>query len=264
MKKNKQIISIILSVFILNVFVIMPAAYAASTIESILETYDAKGKIQNFLYDTGRNFLYNFSNSLKSDKPASGNLQQNLKGKRIVIDPGHGGHNPGAVRGDLQEADNNLAVALKLKDILKKQGAEVIMTRETDVSLVSANSALREELQARVDITNKSNADIFVSIHTNSSEDTSVNGAMTFYYNDASKRLANDVQAGMINSIKASDKGTAFGNYLVLRNNSVPAILVEMGFISNKAEALKLNEDGYRNKIAQGLASGITNYFNGV
>lgn len=264
MKKERKFLSIMISLFVLNCFMFMPTTAAAASLENIIEQYELKDKVSNFLLDVGKIVINNLSN-MNADTPVHNSYQskgsKELKDKIIVIDAGHGGHNPGAVKYGLREADNNLAVALKVEEMLKAKGAKVIMTRSSDISLASKTSPLRDELQARVNITNQHNADIFVSIHTNSNENEKVSGAMTFYYDDKSKKLADLIQQKMVDTTKATDKGTAYGNFLVLRNNEVPAVLVEMGFISNQTEALKLNEDSYRQDMAVGITNGIQSYF---
>lgn len=185
-----------------------------------------------------------------------------LKGKIIVVDPGHGGTNPGAVGNNKRESDNNLAVGLKLRDKLVQAGANVIMTRETDRTVAPEGSSLGEELSARVNLAENNHADLFISVHTNDNPDTSITGAMTFYPNGKASDLALKVQNQLINETGAVDKGTSPATFYVLRNTSMPSILVEMGFISNAAEAALLTQDSYRSKIAQGIASGVINYFN--
>ena len=185
-----------------------------------------------------------------------------LRGKVIVVDPGHGGSNPGAVANNTRETDNNLAVSKKLRDKLTSAGAKVIMTRETDRTVAAEGSSLGQELAARVDIAEANNADIFVSIHSNSNPNPSIYGAMTFYPSGKSSQLALEVQNGIIKETGAVDKGTSSATFYVLRNTSMPSILVEMGFVTNAAEARKLQEDSYRNKIAQGIFDGVVSYFN--
>ena len=184
-----------------------------------------------------------------------------LRGKVIVVDPGHGGSNPGAVANGTRESDNNLAVSLKLRDRLRQAGAKVVMTRETDRTVAKAGSSLGQELQARVDIAEQDNADVFVSIHSNSNPDPSIAGAMTFFPSGKSSKLALEVQSGIIRETASVDKGTQPATFYVLRNTTMPSILVEMGFVSNAAEAAKLQNDAYRNRIAQGVFTGIVKYF---
>jgi N-acetylmuramoyl-L-alanine amidase len=184
-----------------------------------------------------------------------------LRGKVIVVDPGHGGNNPGATAGEKRESDNNLAVGLKLRDKLRQAGATVVMTRDTDRNVAPVGSSLGRELQARVDIAENNNADMFVSVHTNSNPDPSIAGAMTFYPSGESSKLALEVQSGIVRETAATDKGTQTATFYVLRNTTMPSILVEMGFISNADESVKLQNDAYRNRVAQGIFTGIARYF---
>jgi N-acetylmuramoyl-L-alanine amidase len=201
---------------------------------------------------------------LPSQTAGSGSIQDAgvLRGKVIVLDPGHGGSNPGAVANNTRESDNNLAVALKLRDKLVQAGAKVIMTRSTDRTVAAEGSTLGQELQARVDLAEANQADIFVSLHSNENADTSVAGAMTFYPDGKSSNLATTVQSALVKETGAGDKGVSSATFLVLRNTSMPSILVEMGFVSNQQEASLLQNNAYRNQIAQGVFSGIVNYFN--
>ncbi|QDR80549.1 N-acetylmuramoyl-L-alanine amidase family protein [Sporomusa termitida] len=185
-----------------------------------------------------------------------------LRGKTIVVDPGHGGGNPGAVANGTRETDNNLAVSLKLRDKLLSAGANVVMTRETDRSVASAGSSLGQELAARVNIAQAKNADMFISVHSNSNPNPAIFGAMTFYPAGKSSKLAQTVQDNIIRETGAVDKGTSSATFYVLRNTTMPSILVEMGFVSNAGEARKLQEDSYRNQMAQGIFNGAVQYFN--
>lgn len=284
MKNKIKNFSIIMTVFIAVNFLSISTGFAAPTMSSLgkeyinqyIEEYDIKNKVNDrintAIINYGQKMFNTLTKSIGIDIPATtkpvpapisdkSSKDRVLKNKTIVIDPGHGGNNPGAVNYDLRESDNNLAVGLKVQKILQSRGAEVIMTRTSDTNVAAIGRSLSEELQARVDIAQKNNADIFVSVHTNSNENRAIKGAMTFFYDDESKSLATVTQENLINSTSAIDKGIAHGNFLVLRNSKIPAILVEMGFISNQAEAIQLSEDAYRNYIAIGIANGITDYF---
>lgn len=193
--------------------------------------------------------------------PSSGSKGGELNGRVIVVDPGHGGNNPGAVDHNTRESDNNLAVGLKLRDKLVQAGAKVIMTRDTDRNVAAIGSSLSTELQARLDIVEANHADIFVSVHTNENSNSQITGATTYYPQGKSSRLAEAIQAGIINSTNAVDKGSLPETFYVLRNNTVPATLVEMGFISNANEAALLASDSYRAKMATGIYNGIVQYF---
>ncbi|MEN6411149.1 MAG: N-acetylmuramoyl-L-alanine amidase [Veillonellales bacterium] len=201
---------------------------------------------------------------LPSPAGSSSTVQDNgvLRGKVIVVDPGHGGSNPGAVANNTRESDNNLAVGLKLQGLLTQAGAKVIMTRDMDRTVAREGSTLGQELQARVDLAETNHADIFVSIHSNENPDSNVAGAMTFYSSGKSPDLATEVQSALIKETGAVDKGTSTATYYVLRNTTMPGILVEMGFVSNQAEAARLQNDAYRGSIARGIFNGIVKYFN--
>lgn len=221
---------------------------------NLIEKYDFKNQALTYLKDNILNQISSTSEDIDNSKI--------LKNKTIVIDPGHGGSNPGATKYGMRESDNNLSVGIKLKKVLEDHGAKVVMTRETDKTVAAEGLELKQELQARVDLVDTNNADIFISLHTNANENANVHGAMTFYHNDISKKLADDIQKSLIKFTEATNKGTEKENFYVLRNNKVPAILIEMGFITNKIEADKLNSDVYRNEIVDGIYGGIINYFN--
>jgi len=184
-----------------------------------------------------------------------------LKGKVIVVDPGHGGSNPGAVANNTRESDNNLGVSLKLRDKLVQAGAKVIMTRDTDRTVAPEGSSLSSELEARVNLAETNHADLFISIHSNENSDTGIAGATTFYQNGKSSALASAVENTLVAETNAINKGDSSANFYVLRNTSMPSTLVEMGFVSNQEEAALLNSDAYRIKIAQGITNGIVKYF---
>ena len=183
-----------------------------------------------------------------------------LRGKVIVVDPGHGGHNPGAVDNGIHEADINLAVSLLLRDKLQNEGAQVIMTRQSDKAVAGSNSTLGQELNARVDIAEKNHADLFISIHANSNPNKTIAGAMTFYPQDRSSQLALDVQQSLVEQTGAVDKGVSPATFYVLRNTTMPSILVETGFVTNQQESSKLRDYSYQNRIAQGVFNGVVRY----
>ena len=194
-------------------------------------------------------------------EPGASQNPGSLRGKTIVVDPGHGGSNPGAVGNDAREADNNLAVGIKVRDKLVQAGAKVVMTRSTDTTVAAEGRSLGEELQARLDMAQANNADLFVSVHSNSNPDSSIAGAMTFYPSGKTSDLALTVQNSIIKRTGAVDKGTSPATFYVLRNASMPSVLVEMGFVTNAAEAVRLQEDSYRNQMAQGIVEGLAAYF---
>lgn len=216
------------------------------------------GKLLGFIFDKILGPILNLGDGASTDSVKTGGLA----GKVIVIDPGHGGGNPGAVGpGSVTESSVNLAVALKVKKLLENGGAKVVMTRSTDRYVAAPGSSLGQELQERLDIANANKADIFVSLHSNSNENASIQGAMTFYHANSAKPLADSIQNSLIKSTGAVNKGVESATFYVLRNASMPSVLVEMGFLTNPQEEQKLNSASYQEKIALGVYQGIANYF---
>jgi len=179
----------------------------------------------------------------------------------ISIDAGHGGYDPGATNNPYKEKDINLQVALKLNNALKKLGYDIIMTRDSDVFV---------ELNDRANIANNNNSNIFISLHCNSFTDSSAHGLEVYYCppekspvkEEDSKPLAQMVYDELIKSTGAKARGVKEATFVVIKNTKMPAILIEMGFISNNEEANKLITDSYQNKIVEGIINGVQKYFN--
>lgn len=170
---------------------------------------------------------------------------------RIVIDPGHGGSDPGAVGPNgLKEAHVNLAVALKLAKMLQKAGLEVKLTRTSDTSL---------ELKPRCDMANAWKADYFISIHCNAAANAQAQGTETYCLQLGGKGeiLAKAVQAELVAATGRANRGVKTANYYVLRKTKMPAVLVELAFISNAEEERLLGNPDYQEKCATAIARGI-------
>lgn len=191
-----------------------------------------------------------------------------LSGKVIVVDAGHGGIDPGANRPGILEKDINLAVALELKKTLNQYGAKVILSRQTDVDLSGEcdNEKVRgryhRDLTARVEMAEESDADLFISIHSNAVSNAKRHGAEVFYYakSEAGKTLATSIQTELSNVTQAVRTAKS-ADYFVLRRNKIPAALVEVGYITNKEERLSLQNPEYQKKLAGAIAAGISNYY---
>ncbi|MGB9780852.1 N-acetylmuramoyl-L-alanine amidase family protein [Caldanaerobacter sp.] len=169
----------------------------------------------------------------------------------IAVDPGHGGKDPGAVVGDYKEKDINLNVALKLRDILIKKGIDVIMTRDKDETV---------DLQQRCDIANKAHANYFISIHCNSFKDPSANGTETYAYPGSidGRNLAQYVQNEIVKTLGTKDRGVKYEKFYVLKYTYMPAILVELAFMSNPDDLkLLLEKDSI---FAEAIAVGIEDF----
>ncbi|MEG2321951.1 MAG: N-acetylmuramoyl-L-alanine amidase [Bacilli bacterium] len=188
-----------------------------------------------------------------------------LLNKVIYIDPGHGGIDPGAIYKDLKEADLNLKISLKLQETLEKNGATVYLTRYGDYDL-AVNNALqrkRSDLSRRANIINKSQADMYLSIHLNADISTSWFGAQVFYdnVNNQNAIIANYLQKELSNKLNTKRKDKKILDQYMYKRIKVKGVLIEAGFISNANERYLLKQDKYQLKLANTIKDGIINYF---
>jgi len=176
----------------------------------------------------------------------------------IILDAGHGGVDEGAKVSTFMEKKLTLATSLLIKKHLEEMNYRVIMTRNRDVYL---------PLQRRVSIANKTKGSLFVSVHFNSSPSTEAKGVEIFYFDSkelwrtrASKRLAGCILQRIVQQTDAVSRGIKQGNFHVIRETDMPAVLVEGGFMTNKEERGNLREKAYLDRIAVGVAQGIDRY----
>ena len=237
--------------------------------------------------------------SANSNGKFSISRQLGLSISRIVIDAGHGGHDPGAQANGVNEADLTLDVALRLQKLLEKQpGVEVVMTRDSDVFV---------PLQERTAIANREGADLFLSIHANASRDPKIRGIETYFLNFATTReaeavaarensgsgqpmhslpdivkaialnnkinesrdLADTVQKSMMRRLSGRSKqirdlGVKQAPFVVLIGAGMPSVLAEISFVTNKQDGALLKTASYRQQIAQSLFDGLLAYQNGL
>ena len=190
-----------------------------------------------------------------------------LAGHSITIDAGHGGNDSGAIGPTgVTEKSVTLRVALALQKILTSEGATVYMTRTTDTEVSPKGAAASdiEELQARCDVANQHDSDIFISIHMDSFTNGAAKGTTGYYYALGSKKsrdLADKVRAGVIDQIGTPSRGTQSCNFYVVKHTDMPATLVEVAFISNPTEEKLMNSEDGVQKAAQGIADGIADFF---
>jgi N-acetylmuramoyl-L-alanine amidase len=172
---------------------------------------------------------------------------------RVLIDPGHGGYDSGAPGvGGVLEKHIVLSISRKVSYILRQNGIQVSMTRTGD-SFV--------ELPGRVQMVPRVGADVFVSIHANAiGGRPDVRGLEVYYYGPAGERLARTIHRSIVNNVSIPDRGVRRARFYVLRKNSVPATLVEVGFVTNASEAAKLTSDSYQNEMARAIAQGIIQF----
>ena len=248
--------------------------------------YFVNGKYANWWYDDGTDWLF-FQNGKKFTGYGKDNAgthyfvngkyaiakEENTNTKRaIFLDPGHGGSDSGAVSNGLREKDLTLSVYNKVSSRLASLGYSVLTSRNTDkdVGLVS-----------RADQANKSNADMFLSIHFNAGGRGASYGIETYYYKarpeyipainkakhndperlEKSRKLAQKIQQSLVRKTGAYDRGVKRETFAVLRETSIPSILVELGFIDNQAEANKIKTNEYQEKLADGIVDGIVEYY---
>lgn len=178
--------------------------------------------------------------------------------KRIVIDPGHGGSSsPGCVYDGVRESDLNLAMAFRVRDYLKELGYDVVLTREDDSPMSLADrAAFAENVKAGV----------FISIHHNALENDTVTEGIETWYNDetnsANVTLAGYIQNETSNITDAKNRGLKVSKRMVhLQGTSMPACLIEVGFLSSDKERERLINSKYQDKIAQGIVNGIEMFF---
>ncbi|MFD1775271.1 N-acetylmuramoyl-L-alanine amidase [Paenibacillus rhizophilus] len=184
-------------------------------------------------------------------RPASAGL----RGKRIVVDPGHGGTDPGMIGTTYgtMEKDLNLQTALYLRDYLTAAGARVTMTRTRD--------AQRPTLSSRARLAPEVSADAFISVHYNSSP-KKISGTLTFFYSESDDlKLARAIEQRLGRGVGLKSNGLSFGDYHILRENETPAALVELGFLTSPTDESIVRKTSYQKKAAKAIANGIADYF---
>lgn len=173
----------------------------------------------------------------------------------VVIDPGHGGRDVGAIGIDgLQEKELVFDVSRQVAALLSRQGLDVKMSREDDREI---------DLEPRVRFAERLRADLFVSIHANaiSLDRPEINGLETYYYaSDASRRLASTIHRSILDTVPIRDRGVRQARFYVLRRTSMPAVLVEIGFVTGSEDGPRLQQDRHRRLLAEAIARGITSY----
>lgn len=175
----------------------------------------------------------------------------------VVIDPGHGGEDPGKVGvNDALEKDINLKIAEKLRLLLEENGIQIVMTREDDF----VPESKREDLKKRVELINEVDPDIVICIHQNSFTNQTVAGPQVFYHGDSeiSKMIAQTLQEELWlvdEEHQRQIKGNE--NYYMLSETNVPTVIVECGFLSNAADAEKLVTEEYQDQIAKAICLGV-------
>lgn len=178
----------------------------------------------------------------------------------IVIDPGHGGSDRGAVRGSYSEADLNLDFAKRLQAILIARGWQVQMTRTTDVDVFAPNDSAHDELQARVNVANNAGARLFISIHCNSFINSGPTGTTVYYSKPADVPFARQLDRSMAANLGTKDDGIVKSKLYVTLHTNMPAVLIETAFLSNPEDLAKLANPDWRERLVTDVADGIDLY----
>lgn len=195
-------------------------------------------------------------------------IMSSVSGRKVVIDAGHGGIDPGAKsESGLLEKEINLDIALKLKRHLSMAGIYCVMIRETDCDFSDSGAELptkkKRDLSYRIRTANQSGADIYLGIHANSFPQRIYRGAQTFYTEDdpQSRRLAKAIQAQLAARLGPNRRRPRPGDYRMLNDTQMPGVVIEVGFLSNPEEARSLEDDDYREQVAQAIFHGVVDYF---
>ncbi|WP_163655706.1 N-acetylmuramoyl-L-alanine amidase [Listeria sp. PSOL-1] len=212
----------------------------------ITTTSGKEGYVANWVVDIS---------SSKEAAPVEKSKTTSLSEATIVIDPGHGGHDPGAKGADETiEKKATLKTAKILAEKLRKSGTKVIMTRESDEYV---------SLKTRTNIAQEYHADVFVSLHFDSVEEDqkSVHGQTTYYYKNKDESLAESINQSLGKELPTSNRGARIGDFYVVRENTQPAVLLELGYLSSKSDEKKINSKSYREHVATAVYQGLSNYF---
>ncbi|MDQ7842986.1 MAG: N-acetylmuramoyl-L-alanine amidase family protein [Armatimonadota bacterium] len=180
------------------------------------------------------------------------NTQTALRRHIVAIDPGHGGRDPGAIGpSGLREADVVLDIARRVRELLERDGVRVVMTRDDDATV---------ELTERPRMAREAGASIYVSIHANAHGRATANGSETYYLTPQSLALAQMIQDELGIVLSLPSRGIKTANFLVLRDSSVPSVLVETAFISNAEDEARLRDAAFRQRLAQAIHRGIMRF----
>ena len=248
----------------------LPGAKSKNDTRVVIDINDKSGKIKQWRHWNDSKIGINNSRisptqiGNASSGARSYSVTKGLKGKVICIDPGHGGTDVGAVGSVSKEKDITLAISKKLADALTDAGAKVVMTRTTDVDVYAPYDGAVEELQARCNIANAAKADAFVCVHIDSFSSADARGVTT-YYNGKTPHdygLAKYIHNQNMKMTSFPDRGVRTANFYVLLHTNMPAVLLELGFISNPAEEKALNTPQQQENFADGIVKGLADYFN--
>lgn len=210
------------------------------------------------VFEGAASHKYEFKQSTDGKLLVTFDITKNaVSGKKIVIDPGHGGRDPGARSSSgLRESDVVLEVGLELANMLERAGAEVYLTRDSDVYL---------SLPERAQMANDISADIFVSIHANAAANTGAKGTETYYHHTPrdprSSTLARELQRSLVEELNTVDRGVKQANFHVIRETNMASVLVELGFLTNAEDEAMMRRGNFSTQAARALFDGIESFY---
>ncbi|MDD2378125.1 MAG: N-acetylmuramoyl-L-alanine amidase [Bacilli bacterium] len=191
-----------------------------------------------------------------------------LMGKVIYIDPGHGGVDPGAIYKEIYESDINLEISKNLQHELEKLGAIVYLTREGDYDLAVPNTINRKrsDLSRRGNLINKSNCDVYLSIHLNAETSSTWRGGQVFYddINPNNELLASIIQKYFKENLYSKRKAKEIDEMYLSRRVKVPGVLLEVGFITNPNDRYLLRQKSYQVKVSKVISKALITYFSQI
>ena len=210
----------------------------------------------------GYSFCYATENDNLADTPPS-------VGYTIVVDPGHGGIDPGSIgyKTKVKESDLNLKLSLMLAEKLRAAGVRVILTRTDDNSLASGSTGKtfkKEDMKLRRNMINKIRPNMVISVHMNSYTNHTLRGAKVFYdkTSDISRQIAENIQEQFSKNLEASNNVASVGDYYMLKCTDSPSIIAECGFLSNERDEQLLLDPAYQQKIVNCIFNGIIQFLN--
>lgn len=212
-----------------------------------------------FYTQTFNNSVAITENTLQTDTVPSRNYT-------VVIDPGHGGTDPGSIgyKTKVHESELNLKLSLLLKHKLEKAGINVVMTRSDENAMLegSGKKWKRKDMELRKALIEKTRPNMVISLHQNSYTNHSLRGAQVFYdkTSDISKQIAESIQEQFKINLNKSIKATSPGDYFMLKCSAAPSVIVECGFLSNEDEEKLLQTSEYQEKIIDSIYKGIVNF----
>lgn len=212
--------------------------------------------------------IYKMS-ALRMEEESIETLSSVMVNKVIVVDPGHGGRDPGKIGvSGVPEKEINLEVSKRLASVLGQMGASVVLTRDTDIDLSDSSASgfhgkKRQDLSRRVSMANDRNADLYISVHCNAFPGQKEHGAQVFSHPDSpeSKILGECIQKEMTKILGNTKRKAKQVDYYAIRKTKMPAAIVEIGFITNPGEEKLLRDPLYQSKVAWSIAAGTVRYF---